>query len=86
MIDGFDEQKDLQSLDLSFNLIKKLEGLNGLTKLRFLYLVENRISIMENLGILRNLTILELGGNRIRVCVFPVTFALSFNEICSAIF
>jgi protein phosphatase 1 regulatory subunit 7 len=55
-----------RNLDLSFNLIKRIEHLEKLTQLETLYFVQNKISIMCNLEPFSNLRILELGANRIR--------------------
>lgn len=54
-------------LDLSFNRIRKIEGLDALVKLRKLFLVSNKISKIENVSHLKELEMLELGDNRIRV-------------------
>ncbi len=55
---------------MSFNKIKKLEGLDTLTKVQKLFVINNRISKIENIGHLRQLTMLELGSNGIRVSRF----------------
>jgi protein phosphatase 1 regulatory subunit 7 len=55
-------------LDISFNRLKRIEGLQNLTKLKRLFLVNNKIGKIENVGHLRNLELLELGDNKIRVC------------------
>lgn len=57
-------------LDLSFNRIKKIEGLSKLKKLEKLYLSSNKITVIENLDDLPNLTLLELGDNKIRVSIY----------------
>lgn len=57
----------LVKLDLSYNQIKKISGLDPLGgTLKELYLVENKISEIQGLDKLVNLELLELGGNRIR--------------------
>ena len=56
-----------RSLDLSFNLIKVVENLGCLTKLKKLYLVQNKVSKIEGLQNLSQLEMLELGANKIRV-------------------
>lgn len=57
----------LTKLDLSYNQIKKIAGLDSLAPtLKELYLVENKIKIIQGLDALVNLELLELGGNRIR--------------------
>ena len=48
-------------LDLSFNAIKDVEHVLPLTNLTELYLANNKISTMEGLHTLTNLTTLELG-------------------------
>nr|XP_031864267.1 uncharacterized protein CI109_000180 [Kwoniella shandongensis]KAA5531339.1 hypothetical protein CI109_000180 [Kwoniella shandongensis] len=61
---------NLTSLDLSFNNIRHPPHLPSLTKVKILYLVQNKISVVEE-GELDwckdTITSLELGGNRIRV-------------------
>lgn len=57
----------LRHLDLSYNRIRRIEGLDSLKQLKILYLVHNKICKMENLSSLTELTLLELGDNRIRV-------------------
>lgn len=52
-------------LDLSFNKIKDIEGLEHLTLLKDLFFVSNKISKIPQLNLV-NLTNLELGDNRIR--------------------
>lgn len=57
----------LTKLDLSYNQIRKICGLESLgSTLKELYLVENKIKVIEGLDTLVNLELLELGGNRIR--------------------
>lgn len=58
--------KGIESLDLSFNKIKKIRGVKHLDNLKEIYFVQNRISTIENLVGLDRLRSLELGGNRIR--------------------
>jgi protein phosphatase 1 regulatory subunit 7 len=55
-------------VDLSYNQLKEIEeGFSALAPtLRELYLVENRLKEVKNLGALVNLRLLELGGNRLR--------------------
>ena len=54
-------------LDLSFNLLRKIEGLESQTPLKKLFLLHNKISSITNLEHLTGLEMLELGSNRIRV-------------------
>ena len=54
-------------LDLSFNHISVIGGLEGVRQLQSLYLIQNRISKIENLAHFECITMLELGSNRIRV-------------------
>ena len=54
-------------LDISFNRIHIIEGLDNLQKLEKLFLSSNKISKIENLNHLKNLKLLELGDNKIRV-------------------
>ena len=55
----------LKKLDLSYNQIRKLEGLERLTSLTELYLSGNQISKLEGLNALTSLTELYLSGNQI---------------------
>lgn len=54
-------------LDLSFNRIKEIEGLEQLINLEKLYLSSNRITKITNVNHLLNLQMLELGDNKIKV-------------------
>jgi len=54
-------------LDLAFNRISEIRGLDKLTRLKKLFLSANKISKIENLDNLQELDLLELGDNRIRV-------------------
>ncbi|KAK7197869.1 protein phosphatase type 1 regulator-like protein [Novymonas esmeraldas] len=57
----------LTKLDLSYNQLRKIAGLESLgPTLKELYLVENKIKVIEGLDTFVNLELLELGGNRIR--------------------
>lgn len=58
---------DLRILDISFNLLRNIEGVDKLTRLKRLFLVNNKISKIENISNLHQLQMLELGSNRIRV-------------------
>ena len=55
---------NLEVLDISFNRLRAIEGLEKLTKLKRLFLVSNKITKIENLGHLKDLELLELGDNR----------------------
>ena len=56
----------LKKLDLSYNQIRKLEGLDHLTSLTNLALSDNQISKLEGLASLTSLRILSLRNNQIR--------------------
>lgn len=56
-----------RALDLSFNRISAIEGIDALVSLQKLYLCANKISVIEGISNLTNLTMLELGDNKIRV-------------------
>lgn len=58
-----------RTLDLSFNLIKTIENLGCLTKVKKLFLVSNKISKIEGLQNLSQLEMIELGANKIRVSI-----------------
>ena len=57
------------SLDVSFNNVKVIKGLDTIVRLEKFYLINNKIKKIENLDHLTCLTMLELGDNRIRVRV-----------------
>lgn len=68
----------LVKLDLSYNQIKKISGLDALGgTLKELYLIENKIKEISGLDALVNLELLELGGNRIR------SVGHSLDKLCS---
>ena len=56
---------NLEVLDISFNRLRVIEGLEKLTKLKRLFLVSNKITKIDNLGHLKDLELLELGDNRL---------------------
>lgn len=56
-----------RQLDVSFNILRKIEGLDRLTKISKLFLLHNKITSIANLDHMTNLEMLELGSNRIRV-------------------
>jgi protein phosphatase 1 regulatory subunit 7 len=51
---------------VSFNRLREIKGLEQLHKLEKLFLCANKISHIQNLSHLKNLTLLELGDNKIR--------------------
>lgn len=57
---------NLKKLDLSFNKITKIEGLDCLKDLKELNLSYNRIETIENLNKLPNLRVLNLDHNKIK--------------------
>ena len=59
------EKANENVLDLSFNNITVIEGLESLTKLTDLTLFNNRISKVENMDRLVNLQVLSIGNNNI---------------------
>lgn len=56
----------LKSLDLSFNNIRHIRHVQGITGLEQLFLCQNEVSRIEGLDDLAHLTNLELGANRIK--------------------
>jgi len=56
-----------RQLDVSFNVLRKVENLEQLTRLKKLFLLHNKIGTIANLDHLSVLEMLELGSNRIRV-------------------
>ena len=56
-----------RQLDMSFNLLRKVEGLEQLIQVKKLFLLHNKISSIANLDHFTSLEMLELGSNRIRV-------------------
>jgi Leucine-rich repeat (LRR) protein len=57
--------KNLQSLDLSFNLIKDFESFSGLTQLKCLYLKNNLLTSTDGVQRLKSIVELDLSGNSI---------------------
>lgn len=53
------------SLDLSFNNIECIEGLDQLSKLRDLTLYNNRITKLENMDSLTQLHVFSAGNNKL---------------------
>ena len=71
-----------RSIDLSFNHITTISGLEGVVQLKSLFLIQNKISKIENISHFTQLTMLELGANRIRVreiMIFPNHALCSFS-------
>lgn len=62
---GLNKLSSLSILDLSMNLIEKIENLEGLTQLEQLILYGNRIKIIENLDGMGNLKILKIQNNEL---------------------
>lgn len=52
-------------LDLSFNNIERIEGLDNLTKLKDLSLFNNQITKLENMNVLENLEVFSIGNNQL---------------------
>lgn len=61
----FAAMKELEILDLGGNLLRKIEGLENLPKLRELWLGKNKIERIENLNGLDSLVRISLQSNRI---------------------
>ena len=77
---------DYSMMDLSFNLLKAVpEGLRFLSALRTVYFVQNRITKISGLEQCTNLTSLELGSNKIRVCIILRIYYLVFITRCQRI-
>lgn len=55
----------LKELDLSFNYIEQIQGLDKLIQLEILSLLSNRIEVLTNLEPLKELVILNIGANKI---------------------
>ena len=54
-----------QKIDLSFNNIEKIEGLENLNKLKDISLFNNQISKLENMNNLENLEVFSIGNNQL---------------------
>ncbi len=52
-------------LDLSFNNIEKIEGLENLNKLKDISLFNNQISKLENMNNLEHLEVFSIGNNQL---------------------
>lgn len=69
VISHLDTLVNLEVLDLSYNRIRKIEGLSALCNLKRIYLVHNKIEKIDGLEALTKLEVLELGDNRIKVAL-----------------
>lgn len=65
---------NLEWLDLSFNLIEKIEGLDKLSKLADLSLFSNNITYISGLEGLVKLNVLSLGSNKINDYVEAIRY------------
>uniref|UniRef100_A0A3Q2YYG9 Protein phosphatase 1 regulatory subunit 7 n=1 Tax=Hippocampus comes TaxID=109280 RepID=A0A3Q2YYG9_HIPCM len=79
-LENLNKLTQLEQLDVSFNVLRKVEGLEQLTRLKKVFLLHNKIGNIANLGHLPCLEMLELGSNRIRVCLSSLT--PSFQLLC----
>lgn len=68
-------------LDLSFNLISKIEGLDTLVKLEDLSLFSNNIEEVENLDKLVNLNVLSIGNNKIETADTMAMYLRRFPKL-----
>lgn len=57
---------NLKWLDLSFNLIEKIEGLESCTKITDLTLFSNHITQLSGLENLKELNVLSVGSNKLK--------------------
>lgn len=71
----------LSLIDLSFNQIKKIEGLDQLTKLTDLSLFHNEITVVENLENLVELKVLSIGDNQIKNLDKLVHYLRGFKKL-----
>lgn len=63
--------KNLTLVDVSFNKLTSLKGMSEVSlTLKELYVSNNEVGKIEEIEHLRNLRVLELGSNKIRVCIF----------------
>ena len=56
---------EIYYLDLSFNNITRIEGLDALTELTDLSLYNNRITVIENMDSLKKLNVFSIGNNQV---------------------
>lgn len=73
-------QVNLEWLDLSFNNISKLEGLDKLVKLTDLSLFSNKLEKVENIQTLTELVVLSLG----KTCLLSHSLCLD-NHSCRSL-
>lgn len=73
-------QNLISTLDFSFNLLRHVpEALSRFPELHTVYFVQNKITKISGLDTLgATLRSLELGGNRIRVCIYILSYGLSY--------
>lgn len=72
-------------LDLSFNSIEKIEGLESLRKLELLNLSNNRISVIENMDTLEKLSHFCFANNLLGQLDNVTNFScISLTYICVA--
>ena len=78
-------QTNLTWLDLSFNSITKIEGLDTLVNLTDLSLLDNKISELEGLDNLKKLQCLSLGAlsSASNICQ-PVAMMKPFSKCASS--
>ena len=74
--------KGVFHLDLSFNNIEVIEGLEKLTRLRDLTLYNNRITLLENMDSLVDLHVFSAGNNKLEQLenVSTVSFYKALNN------
>ena len=70
---------NLKWLDLSFNYIAKLEGLDKLTKLTDLSLYSNNIKKLEGLDNLHELNLLSIGKNKLEILEDSVKYLMGLQ-------
>ena len=63
--------KNLTLVDVSFNKLTSLKGMSEVSlTLKELYVSKNEVGEIEEIEHFRSLRVLELGSNKIRVCIF----------------
>ena len=81
---GINNLVNLTILDLSMNMIEKIENLDGLGKLEQLLLFGNRIRVAENFDGLTNLKLLKVNNNRLLSISEIALYNLPSLEILNA--